>query len=86
MTQRRNRQTFEDRISHQEIQDVLVDGGYSADWRKGTLKEVLTALVQEQAESPTSERAAMIVEVTEIIEQNQEGEPIAKVVLRTRRD
>jgi hypothetical protein len=72
-------------VTRQELEDVLVDGGYSADRRKGRLKEILTRLVQEQTEFPNGDREAMIEEVKAIIDEHQHGKPIAEDILRKRR-
>lgn len=69
-------------VSRQELEDVLADEGYSADRRKGRLKEILTRLVQEQEVSLNGDRAAMIEEVKAIIDEHQHRKPIAEDVPR----
>ena len=70
-----------DRISLDEIREVMADTGYSADQRKGWLKNVLTDLAQQQTGSPSSARSELIETVKQIIDDNQSGKPIARDVL-----
>jgi hypothetical protein len=69
-------------ITLQEIQDALLDDGYSADERKNWLKGVLTELEQHSASDASPEMARLIDEVKRIIDvQQQAGKPIADDVL-----
>jgi hypothetical protein len=71
-----------DEISLQEIQDVLLDDGYSVDRRKAWLKELLTDLEQEDSRKASPERAKLIADVKRIIDKQQgAGKPIADDVL-----
>ncbi len=65
----------------EEIREVLADEGYSADRRKTWLKEVLTDVTAEHSTTPSPDRAKLIDEIKEIIEQQQDGEPLSKDVL-----
>lgn len=65
-------------ISLEEIENVIVDTGYSADQRKGFLKEILAELTQRQSTAPTSETEQMIGKVKQAIDDQQAGRPIAK--------
>jgi hypothetical protein len=65
-------------VTLDEIQDVMADVGYSADQRKGWLKEVLTELTKEQSERPKKDRARLIEIVKEIADDNQNGKPLAR--------
>ena len=71
----------DDRITLDEIQDVMADTGYSADQRKGWLKQVLTDLAMRESEEPSPDRAQMIETVKQIIDDNVEGTPVIKDVL-----
>lgn len=68
-------------MTREEIQDVLVDEGYSADQRKEWLKTVLTQLSAEQTENPDPERNKLISEVKEIVESHQSGKPMSDDVM-----
>lgn len=57
--------------------DVLADGGYSADQRKGWLKEVLTELIGEEEKNPDPNHRRMIREVKEILDDQQSGDPMS---------
>ena len=71
-----------DRITLQEIQDVLADQGYSADKRKAWLKEVLTDLEQEHSKTPSADRKQLIDSIKAIVGKLQKtGRPISNDVL-----
>lgn len=57
-------------VTPEEIQQVLTDGGYSADRRKEWLKTALTELLQET--DPPPERAELIATVKRAIDRLQD--------------
>lgn len=64
-------------LSREEIEDIIVDPGYSADQRKGWLKQVLADLTRQQSGSPSSEQEQLIEMVKQAIDDQQDGKPIA---------
>ncbi len=66
-----------DQITLQEIQDALADEGYSANQRKGWLKELLTDLERAQAADPSGDHAELVGEIKEIIRRYQHGKPMS---------
>jgi len=62
-------------VTRDEVMDVLADEGYSADQRKGWLKEVLTELTVEDERNPDLNRKRLIGEVKEILNEQQSGAP-----------
>ena len=68
-------------ITREEIQDVLLDDGYTADARKEWLKSVLTDLSASQASDPKPDRERLIDEVKNIIDEHQDGAPKSDDVL-----
>lgn len=68
-------------LTREEIQDVLLDEGYSAGQRKEWLKTVLTQLSAEQSENPDPERSHLISEVKEIVKTHQSGKPMSDDIL-----
>ncbi|MCV2869087.1 hypothetical protein OEW28_10660 [Defluviimonas sp. WL0002] len=56
-----------DRISRNELLDVLADEGYSAERRKAWLKQVLTRLTNEQNEDPDPDREHLVTEIKRIL-------------------
>ncbi|WP_420410151.1 hypothetical protein [Hoeflea sp.] len=65
----------------EEMQDILQDEGYSADQRKDWLKALLTELSAEQSREPDGDRERLILEIKEIINLNQSGQPKSDDVL-----
>jgi len=63
-------------VGEEEIRDLLADEGYSADRRKGWLKEVLTALTAEEKRGSSPRRRALIAEISQIIGDSRR-EPIS---------
>lgn len=59
-------------MSRNEIMDVLADQGYSANQRKEWLKCVLTGLAAQEARSPRPDRAGLIEEVEQILQDDME--------------
>lgn len=68
-------------ITRDEIVDVLTDVGYSAGERKTWLKAVLTELFTAQTSDPDKRRERLISEVKEIIDKNQDGDPLSDDLL-----
>jgi len=66
-------------ITRQELQDVLIDPGYSADRHKERLKEVLTE--QEMTET-SGETSDFIAEVKAVIRSLQPEKPISDDVVK----
>lgn len=64
-------------ITRQELQDVLIDAGYSADRRKEWLKEVLTELEQQETTETLGETSDLIAEVKAAIRSLQPEKPIS---------
>lgn len=64
-------------VTREEIKDVLANQGYSADQRKGWLKEVLTELICEERKQPDPNHRRMIKEVKEILDDQQSGDPLS---------
>lgn len=64
-------------VTREEIMDVLAHEGYSADQRKGWLKEVLTELIGEEERNPDPNQKRMIKEVKEILDDQQSGDPMS---------
>ncbi len=60
-------------LSRNEIMDVLADEGYSAGGRKGWLKKMLTRLAKEQEGNPDPNRAHLVSEITDILNENVSG-------------
>ncbi|MGX1096466.1 hypothetical protein [Amorphus sp. MBR-141] len=54
-------------LSLQEIQDALTDQGYSADGRKGWLREVLTELEAVHAREASAEMADLIDSIKTVL-------------------
>lgn len=67
--------------SPQEIQDLLADEGYSADDRKGWLKEVLTDLETEHAARPSDDKRQLLDDIKSIADTYQSGKPVTDDVL-----
>lgn len=59
-------------ITREEIRDVLMSDGYSADQRKSFLKEVLTALMASTEPDPSGERDRLISTVRSVVSEEQE--------------
>lgn len=69
-------------ITLAEIQDMLLDDGYSTDERKTWLKRVLTDLSHQDASDASPEKARLIEDVKRVIRKHQRaGTPIAEDVL-----
>lgn len=68
-------------LSRNEIMDVLADEGYSAGGRKGWLKTMLTRLAKEQEENPDPNRAHLVSEITDILNENASGDSEAEDTL-----
>lgn len=68
-------------ITREEIQDVLLDDGYTVDARKEWLKSILTDLSASQASDPKPDRERLIAEVKNIIDEQQDGAPKSEDVL-----
>lgn len=68
-------------ITRNEIMDVLADEGYSADSRKDWLKKVLTRLVTQQSETPSSDQQHLIDEIKAILRRQVPGDPKAEDTL-----
>lgn len=68
-------------ISWQEIEDVLVDGGYSADGRKNLLAEILTRLAQTESGQQSPEAGRLAEKVKGVLEEYQSGRPAATDLL-----
>lgn len=68
-------------IAINEIQDVVIDTGYSADQRKGWVKKVLTELARRQLRYPSEDRARLIDVLKNIVNENQRRSPIVDDVL-----
>lgn len=66
-----------DRISRNEIFEVLADEGYSADDRKAWLKEVLARLSGRQGDSADPDHAALVEEIKAILHDQIPGDPEA---------
>lgn len=64
-------------VTREEIMDVLAREGYSADQRKGWLKEVLTELIGEEEKNPDPDQNRMITEVKQILDDQQSGDPMS---------
>lgn len=59
-------------LSLQEIQDALTDQGYSADGRKGWLREVLTELEAIHAREASAETADLIDSIKTVLRAQQD--------------
>lgn len=70
-----------ERIGLDELRDVLMDDGYSADERKAWIKGMLNDLQQGSSEIPEEERRRLVAEVKRIIADQQSGDPISDDVL-----
>ncbi len=68
-------------LSRNEIMNILTDEGYPAAGRKGWLKSVLTRLAKEQDENPDPNRAELVAEIKDILNENVSGEPEAEDTL-----
>lgn len=68
-------------VSWQEIEDVLADGGYSADTRKNLLTEVLTRLAQADHARLSPEARDVVDKVKGVLEEYQTGKPATTDVL-----
>ena len=68
-------------LSRNEIMDVLADEGYSAGGRKGWLKKMLTRLAKEQEGNPDPNRAHLVSEITDILNENASGDSEAEDTL-----
>jgi hypothetical protein len=68
-------------LKRNEIMAVLADDGYSAGGRKGWLKTVLTRLAQEQPENPDANRAKLVEEIKDILNENVSGDSEAEDTL-----
>lgn len=68
-------------LSRNEIMDILADEGYSAGGRKGWLKRVLTRLATEQQENPDANRAELVEEIKDILNENVSGDSEAEDTL-----
>jgi hypothetical protein len=64
-------------VTLEEIQDVLNDDGYSANQRKGWLKEVLTDLQNLRSQQHSGELDELIEGIKGIIANHQNGRPIS---------
>lgn len=61
-------------LSRNEIMAILADEGYSAGGRTGWLKSVLTRLAKEQEGNPDPNRAELVSEITDILNENVSGD------------
>ncbi|MBI1251837.1 MAG: hypothetical protein GC189_10225 [Alphaproteobacteria bacterium] len=64
-------------ITVEDINEVLANEGYSADQRKGWLKEVLTELTSRNRDDAPG-RDHLVAHIKAILNDNQDGEPIAE--------
>ena len=64
-------------VSRQELQDVLMDPGYSAGRRKAWLKKALTQLQQQDHAAASPETSEMISEVKRAIRSLQPQKPMS---------
>ena len=68
-------------VSRQELQDVLMDPGYSAGQRKAWLKNVLTRLQRQNNTAANPETSEMISEVKDAIRSLQPEKPLSDKVM-----
>jgi hypothetical protein len=66
------------RISREEVMNILADEGYSADQRKGWLKEVLTQISGDDANPSDPEHAKLAEEIRAILGEQLDRPSVAE--------